>query len=77
MNYRKEWFKHVAVVRKRLQRKNKGASHKTAMAQASVSWPKEKAKLQRKVVREAKKAAKVAKAQTVSASSPPVPHTEG
>ena len=75
MNFRKEWFNHVATVRKRLARKNKakGCTHKTAMAQASISWPKEKAKLQRKAVREAKK---TAKAKTVSASSPPVPQKE-
>ena len=72
MNFRKEWFNHVAVVRKRLARKSKkGCTHKEAMAQASISWPKEKAKLKRKAVREAKKAKK-----TVSSSSPPVPRTE-
>jgi hypothetical protein len=75
MNFRKEWFNHVAAVRKKLARKNKakGCTHKNAMAQASISWPKEKAKLQRKAVREAKK---TAKAKTVSASSPPVPQKE-
>ena len=75
MNFRKEWFNHVATVRKRLARKNKakGCTHKNAMAQASISWPKEKAKLQRKAVREAKK---TAKAKTVSASSPPAPQKE-
>ena len=74
MNFRKEWFNHVAVVRKRLARKSKkGCTHKDAMAQASISWPKEKAKLQRKAAREAKK---VAKAKTVSSSSPPVPRKE-
>ena len=75
MNFRKEWFNQVAAVRKKLARKNKakGCTHKNAMAQASISWPKEKAKLQRKAVREAKK---TAKAKTVSASSPPVPQKE-
>ena len=75
MNFRKEWFNHVAAVRKKLARKNKakGCTHKNAMAQASISWPKEKAKLQRKAVREAKK---TAKAKTVSASSPPAPQKE-
>ena len=75
MNFRKEWFNHVAAVRKKLARKNKakGCTHKNAMAQASISWPKEKAKLQRKAVREAKQ---TAKAKTVSASSPPVPQKE-
>ena len=75
MNFRKEWFNHVAAVRKKLARKNKakGCTHKNAMAQASITWPKEKAKLQRKAAREAKK---TAKAKTVSASSPPVPQKE-
>ena len=75
MNFRKEWFNHVATVRKKLARKNKakGCTHKNAMAQASITWPKEKAKLQRKAVREAKK---TAKAKTVSASSPPAPQKE-
>ena len=73
MNFRKEWFNHVAAVRKRLARKSKkGCTHKEAMAQASISWPKEKAKLQRKAAREAKKMAK----KTVSSSSPPVPRKE-
>jgi hypothetical protein len=72
MNFRKEWFNHVAAVRKKMARKNKDkkCTHKNAMAAASISWPKEKAKLQRKATREAKKAAKE---KTVSASSPPVP----
>ena len=76
MNFRKEWFNHVATVRKRLARKNKakGCTHKNAMAQASISWPKEKAKLQRKAARASKKAAKE---KTVSASSPPVPQKGG
>ena len=41
MNFRKEWFNHVATVRKKLARKNKakGCTHKNAMAQASVTWP--------------------------------------
>ena len=68
MNFRKEWFNHVAAVRKN---KAKGCTHKNAMAQASITWPKEKAKLQRKAVREAK-----AKAKTVSASSQPVQQKE-
>ena len=72
MNFRKEWFNHVAV-RKKLARKNKakGCTHKEAMAQASITGPKEKAKLQRKAAREAK-----SKAKTVSASSQPVQQKE-
>ena len=60
MNYRKEWFNWVAKERKRLQRKNKTASHKQAMAAASVTWPKQKAKIKRKADREAKKSQKAA-----------------
>ena len=48
MNYRKEWFNWVSKERKRLQRKNKNATHKEAMAAASVTWPKQKAKIKRK-----------------------------
>ena len=55
VNYRKEWFNHVAKERRRLQRKDKNATHRQAMAAASVTWPKQKAKLQRKAAREAKK----------------------
>ncbi len=47
MNYRKQWFEWVAKTRKKM----KGASHKEAMRSASVTWPKQKAKLQRKAKR--------------------------
>ena len=60
MNYRKEWFNWVAKERKRLQRKNKTASHKQAMAAASVTWPKQKAKIKRKADREARKSQRAA-----------------
>ena len=60
VNYRKEWFNHVAKERRRLQRKDKKATHRQAMAAASVTWPKQKAKLQRKAAREAKKSQKAA-----------------
>lgn len=57
VNYRKEWFNWVAKERKRMQRKVKGktVTHREAMAQASVTWPKEKAKLTRRAARLAKK----------------------
>ena len=51
MNYRTEWFAWVAKTRKKM----KGATHKEAMSAASVTWPKQKAKLERKAKREAKK----------------------
>ena len=59
INFRKEWFNWVAKERKRMQRKTKASvSHKAAMGKASISWPKEKAKLKRKADREAKKSQK-------------------
>ena len=69
-NYRKEWFNWVAKTRKKLSTKKKPCSHKEAMAKASITWPKEKAKLERK----ARRAAKL-KAKTVEPSSPPETHT--
>ena len=60
MNYRKEWFNWVGKERKRLQRKNKTATHKQAMAAASITWPKQKAKIKRKADREARKSRKAA-----------------
>ena len=60
MNFRKEWFNWVGKERKRLQRKNKTASHKEAMAAASITWPKQKAKIKRKADREARKSQKAA-----------------
>ena len=69
-NYRKEWFNWVAKTRKKLSTKKKPCSHKEAMAKASITWPKEKAKLERK----ARRAAKL-KAKTVEPSSPPETRT--
>mgnify|MGYP004203857503 CR=1 FL=1 len=43
---RKLWFEHVSKTRKRLQRKDKAATHRQAMKEASISWPKEKVKIQ-------------------------------
>ena len=69
MNYRKEWFNWVAKERKRLTRKNKNATHREAMAAASITWPKQKAKLM-KAAREAKRA------QKASTSLPVAPTEE-
>ena len=56
---RKEWFKFVAVIRKRLSRKKKVAvSHRDAMKEAALLWPKEKVKLLNRQKREAKRAKK-------------------
>ena len=72
-NYRKEWFNWVAKTRKKLSTKKKPCSHKEAMAKASITWPKEKAKLERRAKREAKKVAKQEK--TVEPSSLSETHT--
>ena len=69
-NYRKEWFNWVAKTRKKLGTKKKPCSHKEAMAKASITWPKEKAKLERRA-----KAKRAIKAKTVEPSSPPETHT--
>ena len=55
LNFRKEWFNFVARTRKKLFRRDKSTTHKTAMAEASKSWAKEKQKLIRKHAREAKR----------------------
>ena len=57
-NYRKLWFQHVATTRKKLSKKNNPCSHRTAMAKASVTWPKIKARLAKKAARAKKKAGK-------------------
>ena len=70
-NYRKEWFNWVAKERRRMQRKDKKATHRQAMAAASVTWPKQKAKLQKRAAREAKRNKKA------ESSSKVVPPAEG
>ena len=56
---RKFWFDHVRKTRKKLSKgKKEQATHRQAMAAASVTWPKEKAKIERRLRREAKKIAK-------------------
>ena len=55
---RKLWFGHVNKTRKKLQRKDKTASHRQAMKEASITWPKEKVKIQNKFKREQRKLAK-------------------
>jgi len=57
---RKNWFEFVKKVRAKLSRLRKeNVSHRDAMKEASVLWPKEKEKLMRRVKREAKKRAKL------------------
>ena len=56
---RKEWFNFVAVVRKRLTRKRKAPiSHRDAMKEAALLWPKEKVKIMNRRKRNARKEAK-------------------
>ena len=55
LDFRREWFAFVARTRKKLLRKDKSTTHKTAMVEASKSWGREKQKLIRKAAREAKK----------------------
>ena len=55
---RKLWFEHVGKTRRKLQRKDKKATHRQAMKEASISWPKEKVKIQNRIKREARKLAK-------------------
>ena len=75
---RKLWFDHVAKTRRKMQRTNKGATHRDAMKEASVTWPKEKVKIQnkqkreqRRLTKEANAAAKASASHT--ASGPPGP----
>ena len=56
---RSAWQEHVAKTRRKGNRGKNEMSHREAMKAASVSWPKEKAKLLRKQKRECK--ARVAK----------------
>ena len=74
---RKEWFNFVAQTRKRIQRKTKEpVSHRAAMKEASVIWPKEKAKILNRKKREerklAKEKAKVACQNKSVKTAPPV-----
>ena len=58
-NMRKNWFAFVAVIRKRLSRKQKkDVSHREAMKEASLLWPKEKVKILNRIKREKRKAAR-------------------
>ena len=56
---RKEWFNFVAVTRKKLQRKTKEpVTHRAAMKEASLVWPKEKAKILNRQKRDERKRVK-------------------
>ena len=46
LNLRKAWFNFVATTRKKMIRRTKEpVTHREAMKEASVNWPKEKVKL--------------------------------
>ena len=56
---RKAWFDFVRKTRVRMSRGQKvKCTHREAMKAAAVGWPVEKAKLVRKIAREAKRQAK-------------------
>ena len=57
---RKEWFAFVRKTRVKLQKKDKTKkiTHQMAMSEASKHWPKEKAKIARRLKREQKKSQK-------------------
>ena len=77
---RKMWFEHVSKTRRKMQRTNKGATHRDAMKEASVTWPKEKVKIQNKHKRESRRLEKENKINvaarataTHKISGPPAP----
>ena len=77
---RKLWFEHVSKTRRKMQRTNKGATHRDAMKEASVTWPKEKVKIQNKHKRESRRLEKENKINvaarataTHKISGPPAP----
>ena len=56
---RKAWFDYVRKTRVKMSRGQKvKCTHREAMKGASVTWPAEKAKLLRKLAREAKRQSK-------------------
>ncbi len=59
-NMRKKWFEFVAVIRKRMSRKQKkDVTHRDAMKEASGLWPKEKIKILNRIKRDQKKQEKL------------------
>ena len=56
---RTAWFDHVRKVRKKLSKgKDNACTHRKAMAEASTTWAVEKGKIQKRMVRDARKAAR-------------------
>ena len=61
VNMRVEWFLWVSKTRKKMQRNlKKPVSHRQAMKSAALTWPKEKTKIQNRIKREERKAAREA-----------------
>ena len=54
---RKAWTDHVAETRRKGNRGKKRMTHREAMQAASVTWPKAKVKLQRKLKKGARESA--------------------
>ena len=55
---RKAWTDHVAETRRKGNRGKKNMTHREAMKAASVTWPKVKAKLERRLRKEGVSVAK-------------------
>ena len=53
-NMRGHWFEHVAKTRKKISKKGSKATHQEAMKAASVTWAKEKGKIEKRLKREKK-----------------------
>lgn len=71
VSMRKKWFEHVEKTRRKLQRKDKSTTHRAAMKAASVTWPQEKVKIQNRIKREERRAAKEAAKASKAPASPP------
>lgn len=62
---RKAWFEYVKKTRVKMRRVEKrDVTHREAMKEASLSWADEKAKVERKMKREARKKAKAKQAES-------------
>ena len=70
-NMRKKWFEWVHKTRKKMLRKDKSTTHRKAMKAASVTWPKEKVKIQNRFKREQRKLAKEQQSREKSVAVPP------
>ena len=74
VNMRVEWFCWVSKIRKKMARKSKTpVSHRMAMKEAALSWPKEKMKITNRIRREERRAAKEVPS---TKSKPPLAPTE-